>query len=68
MDQNKEDVKEKTKVQILFRNGSVLNLEVSELKVTANGERVTRLTWDNANPGIMFISLPDIITVLEIRD
>lgn len=68
MEENKKNIKTKSKVQILFKNGSVVNLEVDSLELSSTGERITKLSWVNANPNIMFISLPEILTVLELQD
>lgn len=70
MVQNNQDVKPKpkSKVQVLFRNGSVITLEVNELKIIRDGERITKLSWVDVNPKIMFISLPDILTILELEN
>lgn len=68
MEENKKNIKPKSKVQILFKNGSVVNLEMDKIELSCNGESVTKLSWVNANPNIMFISLPEILTVLELQD
>jgi hypothetical protein len=68
MEENKKNIKPKSKVQILFKNGSVVNLEVDKVELSCNGENVTKLNWVNASPHIMFISLPEILTILELQD
>jgi hypothetical protein len=68
MEENNKNIKPKSKVQILFKNGSLVNLEVDNIEISCNGESVTKLSWANANPNIMFISLPEIITILELQD
>ncbi len=56
----------KTKVKILFKSGNFIELEVGELKLSCTGEKITKLSWTDSNPNMMFISLPEIEAVFEI--
>lgn len=55
-----------SKIQILFKSGQILNLEVDNMKVVATGQQIVKLEWDNAVPKILFISVPEIEAILEL--
>jgi hypothetical protein len=64
--ENNKEVKEKRKVQILFKSGRSVDLLVEELEVQSTGDGINNFRWVNAEPTIMFISLADIEAIFEL--
>ena len=58
---------EKSKVQILFKSGNSLTVEVDKLTTTHTGNALTKLAWESAEPNILYISLSDIEAILEVK-
>ena len=57
----------RSKVQVLFKSGNSIVLEVDEFSTAYTGEQLTKLKWTNPKPNIMFISLPDIEAIFEVE-
>ena len=55
----------KSKVRIFFKSGNSILLEVVKFNLTRTGEDITKLSWTNPVPNIMFIALPSIEAVFE---
>lgn len=72
MDQNKEESqdvpKSRSRVTICFKSGNCEHLIVDELKVSHANGKIVKLSWTNAQPNIMFISLPDIEAIIEVPE
>jgi hypothetical protein len=58
---------EKSKVNILFKSGSQITLEVDKFTTTRSGNDLTKLSWENAKPNILYISLSDIEAIFEVE-
>lgn len=57
----------KSKVLILFKSGSQITLEVDKFTTTLMGNELTKLSWENAKPNILHISLADIEAIFEVE-
>lgn len=57
----------KTKVKLLFKSGNIELLEVDGMKIKSINDQITGLSWTNAKPKIMFISLADIVAIYEVE-
>jgi hypothetical protein len=57
----------KSKVRILFKSGTSIDLEVEEFEMKFNGEQVTSLKWKGTIPSLMFIALTEIAAVFELE-
>lgn len=55
-----------SKIKILFKSGNSIDLKVEELEVVKSNGRISKLSWTDCKPDIMFISLEDIEAVFNL--
>jgi len=56
------------KIRILFKSGNSITLTVDSLSVKKSNidNRIIELSWENMDPGLMYICLDSIEAILEL--
>lgn len=63
----KDPIDTGSKVEIHFKSGSSIVVMVDKLIVTRNEmNKITKLKWANVRPNLMYISIEDIVAIVEL--
>lgn len=51
------------KITILFKSGNQLKLRAKKFTIHKNGTQITRIAWEGATPGLLFLDVDEIEAV-----
>lgn len=51
------------KITILFKSGNQLKLRAKKFTIHKNGTQITKIAWEGATPGLLFLDVDEIEAV-----